>query len=89
MTPSHPLPCNNHSLCCPTEILYSLSDASDIPHSEHMYSYISENKFGHSIQIIFPPIILYYKPHNYTHPQFTKPTRTHTHILQDNLKQPQ
>ena len=30
-----------------------------------------------------------YKTHTYTHPHITKPTHTHTLILQNKLKQPQ
>jgi hypothetical protein len=52
MTLSHSLLCNHPSLFYPTDLLYPLPDASDLPHSEHMYSYISENNFGPSNQII-------------------------------------
>jgi len=34
--------------------LYPLADASDLPHSETSVSYISENNFGPSNQIIAP-----------------------------------
>jgi len=34
MTLSHSLPCNYPSLCYPTDLLYPLPDASDLPHSE-------------------------------------------------------
>jgi hypothetical protein len=54
MALSHSLPCNHPTLCYPTDILYLLPDASDLHHSEHMYSYISENNFGPSNQIIVP-----------------------------------
>ena len=34
MTLSHSLPCNHPSLGYPTDLLYPLPDASDLPHSE-------------------------------------------------------
>jgi hypothetical protein len=34
--------------------LYLLPDVSDLPHSENVCTYISENNFGPSKQIIVP-----------------------------------
>ena len=53
MTPPHSLLCNRLSLGYPTNVLYPLQYASDLPHSQ-TYAYISENKFGPSNQIIVP-----------------------------------
>jgi len=46
-----------------------------------------QNTVNTSIRITKTPI--HYKTHKYTHPCITKPTHTHTHTLQNKLKQPQ